>query len=198
MGPYEMFFALGDAVTTVSKYDEASGRWLSWIPGAPATVNSLTTINPGDVLWTQVGGGYGDVSLDFMEAPAEGSAHAALLAATDAVTYAMRERDQSRLHLASCDGNADCAQGQAQTQQQVQAREHQRQQLAACVPGGADFNVIGRTITIAADGQTAAVQLRLGIHSATGPQQVVTQQWTFQQTAQGAWLMTNVPPCPFS
>ncbi len=145
-------------------------------------------------MWAQVAAGYGNPSLGFMEAPDAGNDTAGVMAAIDATVYAVRLRDSDRLRLASCDGDATCTQDQTQ----LQTRDQQRLQLASCVPAGAGYNVLGRTIAFSADGQSASVQVHLGVHAPGGAVQLMNQEWMFQRNAQGAWRLANVPACPFS
>ena len=52
--PQEVFGVLGDKLTVVWRYDNATATWASYSPGAPAELNDLTGVSRGDIVWIQV------------------------------------------------------------------------------------------------------------------------------------------------
>ena len=52
--PEEVFGVLGDKLTVVWRYDNATATWSSYSPGAPDELNDLTGVSRGDIVWIQV------------------------------------------------------------------------------------------------------------------------------------------------
>ena len=52
--PEEVFGVLGDALTVVWRYDNATATWASYSPSAPAELNDLTGVSSGDIVWIQL------------------------------------------------------------------------------------------------------------------------------------------------
>ena len=85
--PVERFVeGLGSAVESVWRFDGQSQRWQSWIRGAPAFLNTLTRLNPGEALFVRVTEGGAFRSIDVVPAP-DGTAARALRAGANLVSY---------------------------------------------------------------------------------------------------------------
>ena len=52
--PQEVFGGLGSNLVVVWHYDNATGTWSSYDPGAPAELNDLTGVSRGNIVWIEV------------------------------------------------------------------------------------------------------------------------------------------------
>lgn len=106
-----------------------------------------------------------------------------LAGAVDAFVAALADRDRDRLR----DGTGD------ELRQRLRDRDLDR--LRDCVPAGATVEVVSREATV--EGDEAHVRVRLRITDATGATSEVEREWELERRADGTWVLTELPSCPF-
>ena len=105
-------------------------------------------------------------------------------ATADAVLAALRDRDQTRLRDMTGD------------ELRTRLRDQDMQQLATCVPAGAQLQVQSREVVVNAD--QAQVRLRIQITPPNGAAYSIERMWEFQQQTAGQWRLSATPACPWA
>lgn len=103
--------------------------------------------------------------------------------AIDEVVLSLRNQDRDRLR----DGTGD------RLRDRIQDRDLDR--LMACMPERADIDIVAREVAI--DGDLATVTITFAI-TVDGESSEVERTWIFEQAADGAWVLAELPTCPFA